>query len=180
VPDLAIRVEAPRRTAVTVPDTAFFADVPAAPPSASLPMPSAGGGAGADGTGAGTGAGGGTGAGEDSGSGVPPPRPAFYRPDWIERPDRYLIGYYPRRAVEGQVTGAVVLVCTVDIANTARNCRVASETPTGYGFGRAALLASRRFRIRAPREEGRPLHDVPVRIPINFFGPPPPRSGSRI
>lgn len=93
----------------------------------------------------------------------------FARPEWIQMPsEAQMRPYFPLRAVYDRVDGAASLACQVDRHNRARNCRVLSESPAGFGFGVAAVRMSRLFRIRPPRVNGRPAQGAWVRIPIDF------------
>jgi protein TonB len=87
-------------------------------------------------------------------------------PTWLRRP-RDLARYYPRRAIAMEREGQVVLDCLVRTTG-ALQCQVISETPSGWGFGDAALAMARdhtmspatrngavvegRYRMRVPFE----------------------------
>lgn len=68
--------------------------------------------------------------------------PVITQPRWLERPNGGdFARHYPRRAIERNREGRVVLDCTV--AATGRlACAVASEEPSGWGFGAAAVEIS--------------------------------------
>lgn len=120
------------------------------------------------GDGAGTGSGGAGDAGAGSGSGARRSA-AMMDPDWIVRPtDEEMQKHNPWNAKLKAISGTVVLACLVASDGRARKCRVLKESPEGHGFAVAGLKLSRRFRIKPPQIEGRPRHDVPVRIPIFF------------
>jgi protein TonB len=76
-------------------------------------------------------------------------------PRWLQRP-RDLGAYYPRRARERGTEGQVVLDCLVTVEGLL-NCRVASETPAGWGFGEAALQIARDHRMAPARQNGEPV-----------------------
>lgn len=84
-------------------------------------------------------------------SGPPGPQ-VITNPRWLRQP-RDLARYYPPRALARSITGQVVLDCLVD-ANGALNCAVASETPTNWGFGDAALRISRDYRMVPAMRDG--------------------------
>jgi protein TonB len=88
---------------------------------------------------------------------------------WIYKPDNAaLMPFSPQRAgVEG-VNGQVLLTCRVLRNRRVADCRVASERPRGYGFGRAAVEASRTFRLNPPTLDGEPDEARRVAIPVSF------------
>lgn len=56
--------------------------------------------------------------------------------------------YFPREARGTGLTGTVALRCKALRRDRVRDCEVLGETPAGMGFGRAALKAQRRYRLR--------------------------------
>jgi protein TonB len=74
----------------------------------------------------------------------------------------------PWQALLEGITGTVVLACRIDVRQRARNCRVLSETPRGYGFGSAALAVVRLGRISPAMRDGLPVYKAWVRIPVTF------------
>ena len=76
-------------------------------------------------------------------------------PTWVERP-RNPERFYPREAFMRGVAGEVVLDCDVDIAGRL-SCVVASETPTGQGFGDAALRIADAHVMRPAMQGGAPV-----------------------
>lgn len=88
-------------------------------------------------------------------------------PRWLQRP-RNLAAYYPARAIERNVEGAVRLDCVVRVTGLL-DCSVISESPRGWGFGDAALRMARAHRmVPATRDgvavEGRYTMRVPFEI----------------
>lgn len=73
-------------------------------------------------------------------------------PHWLQRP-RNLARYYPRRALEREVEGWVMLDCAVSTAGLL-NCSVISETPSGWDFGAAALRMARDHRMQPATRDG--------------------------
>lgn len=98
-----------------------------------------------------------------------PPTPAVLTGMvWLQRPSSQDFNrYYPQRALDREQEGRVVLDCLVD-ANGRISCTVASEDPSGWGFGEAALRISRNFRAAAQTSDGRPTSGGRTRVPISF------------
>jgi periplasmic protein TonB len=67
----------------------------------------------------------------------PPPRVEIANPRWRQRP-RHPERNYPAEALASGVEGAVELDCEVSVEGRLA-CAIVSETPTGWGFGEAAL-----------------------------------------
>lgn len=97
-----------------------------------------------------------------------PPGPIeITNPRWLQRP-RNLAAYYPARAIDRNIEGAVRLDCVVRVTGLL-DCAVLSESPQGWGFGDAALRMARAHRmVPATRDgvvvEGRYVMRVPFEI----------------
>lgn len=90
---------------------------------------------------------------------------------WTQRPSsRRISDLYPRSALNDGVGGRVVLDCRV-LGNLSVSCSVASETPSGAGFGRAALSAASSYRARATLSDGSSSVGSTTRIAVNFQAP---------
>jgi protein TonB len=90
---------------------------------------------------------------------------------WSQRPTpRRISDLYPRSALNDGVGGRVVLDCRV-LGDLSVSCTVASETPSGAGFGRAALSASNSYRARATLSDGSSAIGSSTRIAVNFQAP---------
>lgn len=91
---------------------------------------------------------------------------------WTQRPSpRRISDLYPDRALRDGVGGRVELDCRV-LADLSLTCSVASETPTGMGFGRAALGASNSYRARSTLSDGASSIGTQTRIAVQFQAPP--------
>jgi periplasmic protein TonB len=96
--------------------------------------------------------------------------PAMATPDESDR-------YYPERAAKAHVSGVARLDCQVASTGDLSGCKVVSESPTGFGFGQAALkmIADGKFKLH-PRAElkrgGRTLFPVTFRPSDEKAQPP--------
>jgi TonB family protein len=93
-------------------------------------------------------------------------------PDWIKTPNgEDFATYYPRFASEIGLGGRAVLHCTVGPDGGMDHCEVTGETPSGMGFGEAAIAMSAVFRMRPRTVDGRPTSGGTINIPIRFMPP---------
>ena len=88
--------------------------------------------------------------------------------DWMYRPPNALIlSVWPPAAYEDHINGHADLTCKVDAHGLAEECRVASESPPGKGFGKAALLLRPTFKLRPASGPDGPV-DSTMTIGIEF------------
>ena len=100
------------------------------------------------------------------------------QPAWISRPDANSFArHYPDDALERGIGGEAILDCLV-LENGVLHCRLIHETPVERGFGVAALLIARAFRVEQGAD-GVAAVGRRVRLPIRF-GSGPQRSGPRV
>jgi len=75
---------------------------------------------------------------------------------------------YPTRALANQVEGAAVIECAVTGGGHLADCHVFNESPTGYGFGQAAVDLAGDFTMKPRLVDGEPVAGAPVRVAIAF------------
>jgi protein TonB len=93
-------------------------------------------------------------------------------PDWLRLPsDGEVAAAYPQAARRSRVTGEAALACTLDADGRLEACKVAAESPSGYGFGEAALSLAGRFQMTPLYPDGSPVTGARVSVPITFAPP---------
>ncbi len=96
----------------------------------------------------------------------------IYDPIWVSFPNAEEIGRrYPAAARGKGRNGAAMLDCLIGEDGALRDCRVASETPAGLGFGRAALKLAPLFRAGRANAHGWPAAGYRVRAPVEWSAP---------
>lgn len=78
--------------------------------------------------------------------------------------------FWPATAYQAGLNGKVRLRCLIDVHGLAERCDVASETPTGKGFGRAAMQIRATFKLAPPMGPDGPVNGIKV-IEVDFKAP---------
>ena len=102
---------------------------------------------------------------------VEPPRaPAVItRPRWASQPSAAQMEQaFPRRALSQGVSGSASMNCLVSASGALSNCSVASETPRGQGFGRAASELTKYFRMSPGTVDGQAIDGARVAFTVRF------------
>jgi TonB family protein len=87
---------------------------------------------------------------------------------WERRPSALeFTDYLPSRVFDRRINGEAVVDCIVN-AERELDCQVVSESPSGEGFGRAALQFAGRYRIAPQMPTGESTIGGRVRIPIRL------------
>jgi TonB family protein len=82
---------------------------------------------------------------------------------------------YPKLAEVMNLSGEAVIKCVTDTEGRLQDCKVLSESPSGFGFGPAAMRLSAYFSMKPALLDGQPIKST-VTIPIRFAladRPPP-------
>ena len=91
---------------------------------------------------------------------------ALYAAEWAREPtDAELGGYLPRNAPEGYG----LIACRTVTGNRVEDCVELAQSPAGSHLASAVRQAAWQFRVRPPRQGGRPLVGSWVRIRIDYY-----------
>lgn len=94
-------------------------------------------------------------------------------PDWLKKPSlQDIMGVFPRAAFEKGLEGRARIRCIVTVQGALRACQVVSESPTGQGFGQAAIIITSQLLMKPALKGGVPVEDE-VTIPFEFPNPNP-------
>ncbi len=98
--------------------------------------------------------------------------PVVVAPSWTSTPTPESLGdAFPGFAADAGIEGRTRLKCELAVSGVLENCRVASESPGGLGFGDAAISLSSEFRAEPSSRDGVPVR-ARVAFPLSFRLPP--------
>lgn len=96
-------------------------------------------------------------------------------PDWLEKPSGADIAeHFPKLAQMLSIEGRALVACEVSAKGLLDRCSVVSEVPVGLGFGPAAQVLAKTFKMTPKTVDGKPVAGGEIRIPIRFTLPPAP------
>jgi len=75
---------------------------------------------------------------------------------------------YPAHAAQAGVSGAVKMKCAATAAGLLSDCSVIQETPTGEGFGAAALSLATGMALKPTGANGQPVTGRNLIVPVRF------------
>jgi TonB family protein len=91
------------------------------------------------------------------------------RPNWRRIPNgNEMRAVYPAEPLRRGQGGKAIIECLVGANGALGACRLVNETPTGQGFGDAALALTPSFLMSPMTVDGQPVEGGVVRIPIIF------------
>ncbi|OJU13761.1 MAG: hypothetical protein BGN86_15415 [Caulobacterales bacterium 68-7] len=101
-----------------------------------------------------------------AGTPMPPPR-------WVRTltPQSVDALFPPEARAASVATGLGTVACKVNNRGGLGDCKVVSETPTGLGFGAAALKAAEVMQINPWTDDGRPMDGRELTLPIRLTLP---------
>lgn len=94
--------------------------------------------------------------------------PVIGKPDWAKLPSGEDLKWPDAALKAGKPDGRAVLTCKVADGGLMQDCKVASETPGGLGYGQAALALSSKFVLNTWSDEGLPVIGGQVNIPVRY------------
>ncbi len=93
-------------------------------------------------------------------------------PDWEVKPTQdEAERLFPERAQRMGVNGRANLHCRISVLHLAY-CTVTDESPSGFGFGEAAIKLSRYFRLRPLTRNGLAVEGGVADLPVDFVQAP--------
>lgn len=90
---------------------------------------------------------------------VTAPEARYVKGVWKFPTSDAMVDLYPARAVENEVEGTVTIDCAINGAGHIKACDIVSETPKGYGFGKATVTAFLKYATVKPSSVDGQLQD---------------------
>jgi len=113
---------------------------------------------------------GGSGSGNGSGNGADEEMRTDLTARWAPSMNRNPFpAVYPRKAHDEAIRGVAHLKCFAVRRNRVRKCSIVGESPSGYGFGLAALRAQDQYRVIVEDIEGNPVRNEWIIITIESY-----------
>ena len=104
-------------------------------------------------------------------AGVACAAPATTPADWLRQPrSEDLLTVWPAEAWKRGMGGKATIACEISVQGALRACVVESESPSGAGFGAAAIALTPQLLMKPATSDGKPVVSA-VRIPVNFPTP---------
>ncbi|MCA0368023.1 MAG: energy transducer TonB [Proteobacteria bacterium] len=85
---------------------------------------------------------------------------------WARQP-RPTADDFPARALEREISGSATVECTAQASGRPTRCRVIEESPSGMGFGNAAIRVVQRGQL-SPRTVDGAAEDATFRVRVPF------------
>jgi protein TonB len=103
---------------------------------------------------------------------APSPPIVIHHADWDKMPNgRTFRAFYPKAARKGRIDGRVTVLCSVTAKGALTKCSTVEETPSGWGFGDAALGLASEFRMKPVTPSGQSVAGGSITIPMVFKVP---------
>ncbi len=106
---------------------------------------------------------------------------AIAKPQWTDAPTvKTVAEAFPSQAkAAGIKSGLGRVECTVGSEGRLADCQTISESPTGLGFGDAALKLAGDFAMNSWTAEGLPVDGIRVALPIRLVDDPAPTTPTK-
>lgn len=99
-------------------------------------------------------------------------RPMVSQPAWLQTPSAEDVGRVTPLLPDPPDEVHVLMACRITVAGGLEACTIRSETPSGLGYGAAALALAPIFKMPAVDLEGRPVAGRTVQIPLIWKNAP--------
>lgn len=75
---------------------------------------------------------------------------------------------FPERATRSDREGAATVLCRLGPKNRLTDCTIQTETPDGYGFGKAATILGTLFELAPDQNDKREQEGASVLVKVRF------------